>query len=274
MKGSTEINIPKVGPIPALGIGTWKLKGSQCTEIVQEALHLGYRHIDTADMYQNHQAIAPAIQRYPREELFITSKIYQHEAAFDQVIPSTERFLEELKTPYLDLLLIHWPDPEKPMMLTLEKMVEAQHKGLIKHIGVSNFSSKQLESVSDGQFPILTNQIEMHPYLTQDKLYNYCQSKGIIITAYRPLGGGVLKNDPLIDSIAQKHKRTPSQTILRWLIQKGTVAIPKSAHPERLRENMETFNFELSDNEMQEIATLNQHRRFCQPDFSHYDEEP
>lgn len=274
MANTTHIHIPKVGPIPALGLGTWKLKGDQCTEIVTEALQLGYRHIDTADGYQNHAAIAPAINQLPRDELFITTKIFQPEAAFEQVIPSIERFLDELKTPYLDLLLIHWPDQHTPMNLTLEKMLDAKKQGLIKHMGVSNFSSRHLESVAAGNFPILTNQIEMHPYLTQEKLFNYCKSKGIIITAYRPLGGGVIVDDPLLDNIGKIHHKSSAQIILRWLIQKGTVIIPKASHIDRLKANMEIFDFELSEEEMSAIASLDRHQRFCQPNSSLYDEEP
>ncbi len=262
----------EIGPMPAIGFGTYKLNGEDCIKAVEEALELGYRHIDTAIMYGNQQAIGRAIRTIPREQLFITSKLFLPDLPADQIMSSAENILEELHTSYLDLLLIHWPR-ESSMEQDYKLLVEVQKKGLAKYLGVSNFSSRQMQAALDAGFPILTNQIEVHPYLQQQKLVNYCESKNVIVTAYRPLGSGKLHEDQVLAKIGSQYGKTAAQVALRWLVQNNMVVIPKSAHTQRMRENIEIFDFTLSQQDLALIAALERHQRFCEPSFAKFEEE-
>jgi 2,5-diketo-D-gluconate reductase B len=260
--------IPKqdLSGIPLLGLGTWKLYGEECERTVRSALDLGYRHIDTADAYKNHAAVGRALSDFPREELFVTSKLFVEELLPKQVMAAAPRFLKELGTPYLDLLLIHWPNPEVRLEETLEAMVRCQEKGYIRHIGVSNFVRSHLEALAPFHFPILTNQIEMHPYLQRRLLVPVCKKLSITVTAYRPLAKGAFEKDPLLQKIGGNHEKTPSQIALRWLVQQGIVAIPKASSLEHLKQNCAIFDFTLSAQEMQEIDGLERGLRFCAPE--------
>lgn len=253
----------KVGPIPTIGLGTWKLRGLECQETVKNALSLGYRHIDTADVYENHESIGRAIKGYPRDDLFITSKVYLPQTPPEKIDAAVKRFLNELNTPYLDLLLIHCPSDDKTNLMALEEMVKIKDKQQVTYIGVSNFASGQIERLSTYQFPILTNQVEMHPLLQQNKLLDYCQKKKIILTAYRPLGSGSITTHPVLQQIGKQHKKSAAQVILRWMIQKKCPVIPKTSQLERLKENYNIFDFVLSTIEMQTIAKLDANQRFC-----------
>lgn len=254
--------IPNIGPMPALGLGTWRLSGTACTQSVKLALELGYRHIDTAHVYHNHEAIAEAIHGFPREQLYIVSKIIEDDLRPNRVLPACERCLSELKTPYLDLLLIHWPSNSIPAEETLEAMVGLKERGLVKEIGVSNFMISNLKPLEKHHFPILANQIELHPYLQEDQLTQYCQQHKIIVVAYRPIQRAQVLKEKLLQDFGDKYQKTPIQITLRWLFQKNIVSIPKATSLEHLKENLEIFDFSLSEKEMKAIASLNLNQRF------------
>ncbi len=243
--------------IPLIGLGTYLLKGEEGTRTVRYALELGYRHIDTAHVYENHLAIHKAIKDFPREQLYITSKmLLEQGSAFD----TCDLALKELGIDYLDLYLIHWPDHAFPMRKTGEEMMELKAKGKIKEWGVSNFNEHHLE---DLKLPVFANQVEFHPYLYQKKLLDYCLAHQIKLVAYRPFGKGELLKDPLFGDIGKKYNKTGSQVILRWITQKHIPVIPKASSMKHLKENLHIFDFELSDEDLATIDNLNRNQRFC-----------
>lgn len=252
--------------IPLVGLGTWKLQGEECKKTIELAWDLGYRHIDTADMYQNHQVVGQAIKPYPRGELFLTTKIGMEDLLPKQIDRAVPRFLKELGTDYVDLLLIHWPNPEVNLADTLEAMVKWKEKGAAKAIGVSNFVRSHLEPLAPFRFPIAMNQIEMHPYLQRRLLVGCCKKFGIGVTAYRPLAKGAFEHDPILQRIGASHGKSASQIALRWLVQQGIAVIPKAANPKHLAANLAIFDFDLSHSEMDQIAELDQGKRFCAPE--------
>lgn len=256
------VKIPLIGSMPAIGLGTWRLSGTQCTESVAMALELGYRHIDTADMYDNHAAIAPALRSYAREQLFLVSKIVDENLQKDKVAPACERILKELQTPYLDVLLIHWPSDTVPARETLEAMLALQERGLIRHIGVSNFTLPLLKAIERYNFPILTNQIELHPYLQENVLVDYCEKHKIHVTAYRPIQRAEVGQDKILVHIGERVSKTAVQVTLRWLFQRNIIAIPKATSKAHLKANLEIFDFTLSDEEMDAIKRLDAGKRF------------
>lgn len=256
--------IPQIGPMPAIGLGTWKLRDSECTQSIRLALELGYRHIDTAHVYNNHAAIAEALKGFPREQLFLVSKIIDQDLQPKRVAAACERCLQELQTPYLDQLLIHWPSETIAADQTLEAMVKMKERGLIRYAGVSNFMISDLHKIEKQHFPILSNQIELHPYLQEEKLVNYCQQREIIVVAYRPIQRAEVNEEALLQQIGAKHSKTAIQITLRWLFQRNIVSIPKATSQVHLKENLEIFDFSLSDTEMQAISTLEANKRFVQ----------
>lgn len=256
----------KENVIPPIGLGTWKLYGQECTDVVRTALELGYRHIDTADVYHNHLNIAEAIHGWPREEIFLATKIYTEDLTPDRVRNCISRFLKELHVDYLDLLLIHWPNPHVDLVKTIETMGEAKEKGFIRYIGLSNFVRSHLKDLTAHHFPILTNQFEMHPYLQRKELVKTCKELGIEVTAYRPFAKGAFEHDPVLQSIGEKHQKTPSQIVLRWLIQQNISTIPKASSLKHLKENLDIFNFSLDTDDLAKIATLDRGQRYCTPE--------
>ena len=260
--------------IPLIGLGTWKLKGAECTKVVKEALELGYRHIDTALAYENHKDIAKAIKDIKREELYLTSKFSIEEVDFESCETSLDtlcsRILEELDTEYLDLLLIHSPDHELPMEQAIFAMEKLRSKKRIKYIGVSNFTVHHMQNMIHHGAYFYCNQVEFHPYLYQKELLDYCLQHHIQVVAYRPFGKGELLQEPLFAFLGKKYNKSSAQVILRWLIQKNIPAIPKASSKERLKENIEVFDFTLSDTEMTAIDALHRGIRYCMPDFAEF----
>lgn len=257
-------HVPKKHGMPLIGLGTWKLRGDDCIRTIPLAYDMGYTHIDTADVYENHHDIAKAIRFLPREDLFITTKVAFTDLEPEKVRQAVPRYLKELHTDYIDLLLIHWPNPDVDMNTTLEAMMDFKDQGVVREIGVSNFMRSHLEKIRD--FPIFTNQIEMHPYLQHKPLVAACQQRGIPITAYRPLAKGAFEQDPILKEIGKNHGKSASQVALRWLIQQDIVAIPKASNPLHLKANLEIFDFTLTEDEMKSLAKLDQNKRFCVPD--------
>lgn len=255
--------------IPFIGLGTYQLQGEECSLVVEQALDLGYRHIDTAHMYENHRAIKKGILKFPRDKLFITSKFTLEQIDLENAAASIEKScdlaLEELGTSYLDLYLIHWPDPKKDMRLVLEAMMMLREKGKTRFIGVSNFNEHHLKDVLNPKVPIYANQVEFHPFLYQKNLLEYCNAHHIKAVAYRPFGKGALLKEPVFEEIGKLYKKTPSQIVLRWLIQKGIPSVPRSASIPHLKENIAVFDFELSAKDIAKIDALNQNLRYCKP---------
>ncbi len=247
--------------LPFIGLGTWRLYGAECENTVKTALNMGYRHIDTADVYQNHLEIGHAIKAFPRNEIFITTKLFINDLTKNRIEALVPKFLNELGTDYLDLLLIHWPNEEIDLASTLNAMQE--QKG-VKRIGVSNFVRSHLPILK--KFPILTNQIEMHPYLQRRDLIQAYKEAGIGITAYRPLAKGEFEKDETLNAIGKKHNMTASQIVLKWIIDQDISVIPKAANPKHLKENIEIFDIILSPQEREQIDALDRGARFCAPE--------
>lgn len=246
--------------IPAIGLGTYRLRGQECTDVVETALEMGYRHIDTAEFYSNQAAVGNAIAAAPvdREELFVTTKIWKTDLEYDQAIASATESLEKLDIGYIDLLLIHWPSTSVPTAETIQAMNSLQEEGLVHHIGVSNFSVAQLEdAIEASETPILTNQVPYDPTTDQSDLLEWCVREDVMLTAYSPLGKGSVVGNETLATIGERYGKSAPQVALRWLIQQPMVAaIPKASSRDHLAANLDVFDFELTDTEMEQIFDL------------------
>lgn len=256
--------------IPPIGLGTYKLEGKKCESVVEHALDLGYRHIDTAHMYENHKEIRKAILKFDRRQLFLTSKILLEQVNLKKISASVEKAcklsLKELGVEFLDLYLLHWPDHTLPLSRVFAAMQNLKEKGLAKEVGVSNFNVHHLRDLfKDGLYPAV-NQVEFHPYLYQKELLNFCRQHQITLVAYRPFGKGELLKEPLFAKIGKKHRKSASQVILRWLMQKQIPTIPKASSLVHLKSNLDIFDFTLSASEIRSIDRLDCGQRFCKPD--------
>ena len=248
--------------MPQVGFGTYQTGGYECFDAVQEALNAGYRHIDTAMAYENEAVVGRAIDESTvnRDEIFLTTKIkgYPELLEHDRLLEAAEGCLKRLDTSYIDLLLIHWWNPESDMRETFRAMDELVDAGKVRNIGVSNFSVDQLRSAMQvADAPIRTNQVEYHPYWKQKEILKFCQENDVVLTAYSPLAEGRLVNDDVLQEISERYDKTPAQVAIRWLIQhENVVTIPKSVTPEYIRENIDVFDFALSDREVTRIDEL------------------
>lgn len=246
--------------IPALGFGTWKLTGDECRLAVLEALRIGYRHIDTAQGYRNEEEVGAAIAEsgLKRDDLFITTKIRPEDEGEGVLQRSLEESLRKLRLDTVDLALIHWPNPAIPVEEAVGALCDAKRRGLTRHIGLSNFTIDLLDrAIAAATEPLATEQIELHPYITQTKMLAAIRRHGLAITAYSPVGRGAVTEDPVMAEIGARHGKTPVQVALRWLVQQGDViAIPKTANAGRMRENFAIFDFELSADEMARVSGL------------------
>ena len=245
--------------IPALGFGTWELEGDTCTSMVETALELGYRHIDTAYYYKNEGEVGRALTAsgIPRDEIFVTSKVWPESFARDALLSSAERSATLLGGP-TDLLLLHWPSPLTPLAETIGALNEAKARGLTRGIGLSNFPSKLIKEVAElSETPIATNQVEYHPYLSQQTVIQTMLDMGGSVTAWSPLAQGKVIKDPVLTAIGEAHGKSAGQVALRWLVQQeGVIAIPRTANAARAAENLAVFDFSLSDAEMAAILDL------------------
>ena len=286
--------------IDAIGLGTWKSDPGKVGEAVKAALKVGYRHIDCAAVYGNEKEVGEALQEsfseldIKREDVWITSKLWNTAHKSEDVVPALKQTLSDLKLDYLDLYLIHWPIAFKPGMKgfpqsdedylsldevpiieTWEAMLEAKNEGLIKHAGVSNFSIKKLKDLSSktDHAPEM-NQVELHPYLQQDDMLSYCRDNNILVTAYSPLGSSdrpdalkaddepsLLENE-VINEIADKHDATPAQVLIKWAVERDTIVIPKSTNAGRIEENLKSAQLNLDDEDMAKIKSLDKHYRY------------
>jgi len=247
--------------IPAIGYGTMEFpEPDRAPELVAHAIECGYRHIDTARKYGSEQWVGEGIRAtgIRREELFITTKVTEDNAREADFARSVETSLKTLGLDYVDLLLIHWPQPRVPLAETLGALRRAKSQGLMRHIGVSNFTVALLEEASRiCPDELVTNQIEYHALLRQDKQLAACRRHGLMVTCHAPLARGRLLDDPVIGAAAATHGKTPAQVALRWLVQQpGIAAVPRALEPAQIEENIDIFNFALSDAEMERIGAL------------------
>jgi diketogulonate reductase-like aldo/keto reductase len=245
--------------IPQLGLGTWELKGDVCVRIVAEALRLGYRHVDTAEMYGNEEAVGEGVRQsgVKRGDVFVTTKIWHTHLLPSALLQATKESLAKLKFDYVDLLLLHWPNTDVPLAETIGALNEAKDKGLAKHIGVANFTVDLIrQAVGFSQAKLVNDQVEMHPYLDQSKIVAECKRQGMAVTAYSPIVKGEAAEDKALQKIGKAHKKSAAQVSLRFLVQQGIVIIPRTSKVERLSENAAIFDFELSEAEMKEIHGL------------------
>lgn len=295
-------NLSNGDPVTAVGLGTWKMQDGSAYDAVKSAIDSGYRHIDCAHIYGNEdnvgRALSESFASVSRDEIWVTSKLWNDCHRAEHVKPALQTTLANLRLDQLDLYLMHWPIAQKhgtpipqsgddfvsldevPLLETWSAMEECQRAGLCRHIGVSNFNIPKLKHLLDqGSIPPSMNQVESHPYLQQTQLFDFCSQHGILFTAYSPLGSGdrperLLKEnepklftDPTIKQIAQKHARTPAQIMLAWAVNRGSIAIPKSANPDRMRENLAAAEIELDNDDMQILAGINKDYRFIDGTF-------
>ncbi|MFB6074131.1 MAG: aldo/keto reductase [Haloarculaceae archaeon] len=250
------VTLPSGDELPMLGFGTWNLH-EETAGAVETALDAGYTHVDTAEGYHNEDAIGEVLADRDREEIFLTSKVLPKHLNYDAVIDSCEASLERLGTDYLDLYLIHWPNPAISLRETLSAMAALHDRGLVKNIGVSNFSAYQLSCahhVSD--VPIAVNQIEFHPWFQRPDLVEYCRETDTVIEAAAPLGRTDIFADETLQEIAEKYDRSPAQIAVRWAIENDVVVLPKSSTPEHIRANREVLEFELEEADREAIDSL------------------
>lgn len=258
--------------VPEIGLGTFKLIGKECEQVVKQALNMGYRHIDTAEMYRNEREVGNAIRssHIDREEIFLTTKVWYTNLDYDDVLKSTEASLKALDTPYLDLLLIHWPNPDYNIEKTVEALLSLRDQGKALNIGVANFPISLLKEVND-EFgaPIFCNQVEYHALRGQFDLLDYAAENDMMVTAYSPLGQGNILDQPLLQQLAEKYDKTAAQIAIRWLIeQEQVVTIPKASSKEHLQENMDVYDFALEDKDFYAIDDLDKNSRYVNPDFA------
>jgi len=262
--------------IPQIGIGVWQISDADVPAVVSTATALGCRLIDGAFIYGNEASMGEGIRQsnVPRDELFITSKVWNSEQGYDKTRRAIEGSLKRIGLDYLDMALIHWPCPSKDQYVeTWKAMIAAQNDGLVKSIGVSNFEVAHLDRIIDetGAYPVL-NQIEVNPRLQQAEMRAANKERGIVTQSWTPLGGGASFDAPAIQSVCARTKKTPVQVILRWHLQLGVSVIPRSTEPQHLKDNLDVFNFELSAEEMTAIESLDEGVR-CGPDPMIFEDE-
>lgn len=249
--------------MPCLGLGTYKSsEGGQVERAVAAALEIGYRSIDTASLYGNEAGIGRAIAQsgVPRSDIFLTTKVWNDEQGYDSTLSAFERSLTRLGTNYIDLYLVHWPRPETPQ--TWRALERLYAEGAARAIGVCNHLEHHLqELMSSADVAPMVNQYEFHPWLQQPSLRAFCQDHGIAVEAWSPLMKGRVAEEPVLVSIGERHGKSPAQVAIRWLLQHGAIVIPKSVHPERIKENADVFDFSLTDEEMAAIDGVDRDMR-------------
>src|SRR6267154_2877204 len=245
--------------IPAIGLGTWELRGRTCARLVEQALKLGYRHIDTAQAYDNEREVGDGLRasRVRRDEVFVTTKVWTTHFAPNDLERSAKDSLTKLRLAEVDLLLLHWPNPHIPLQETLGALAHVKKLGMAKHIGVSNFTVALIEeAVAACPEPLVCDQVEYHPYLDQTRVREACARHGMAVVAYSPVAKGRVKNDRALLRIGDRYRKTAAQVCLRWLVQQNVSAIPRTSKLERLSEIIDIFDFDLSEEEMRQISEM------------------
>ncbi len=246
--------------IPALGFGTFRMPDEDVARVLPEALKLGFRHVDTAQIYKNEAAVGDVLSKsgVPRADIFLTTKVWVDRVGHDAFIASVDESLAKLKTDYVDLLLLHWPQSEMPLADRMGALNALKKAGKVRNIGVSNFSTALVaEAVKLSDAPLATNQVEYHPYLDQTKVLDEVRKHGMSLTSYYLMANGAVPGDPVLKDIGSRHGKTAAQVALRWAIQqKDVIALSKTATVSRLPENFDVFDFALSEDEMLAIHKL------------------
>jgi diketogulonate reductase-like aldo/keto reductase len=245
--------------IPAVGLGTWELRGRDCARLVQQAIKLGYRHFDTAQMYGNERDVGEGVRAsgIRREEIFVVTKVSPENLAPGALTRSVKDSIGQLRLGEIDLLLLHWPNKEVPLKDTIEALVNVKRDGLVRHIGVSNYTVALLEQADRlAEHRLVCNQIEMHPFLDQSKVVNACRALEMAVVAYSPIARGGAGHDAVLERVGKAHGKSAAQVSLRYLVQQGIGVIPRTSRIERLSENIDIFDFELTDAEMTQIRAL------------------
>ncbi|WP_436924787.1 aldo/keto reductase [Halosimplex amylolyticum] len=243
--------LPSGDELPRLGFGTWDIGGETVKEGVRTALDAGYTHVDTAEGYKNEAEIGDVLAEYDRDEIFLTSKVLSKNLNYDSLIESCRDSLERLGTDYLDLYLIHWPNPAVSLRESLDAMATLHDEGLVKNVGVSNFSAYQLSCahhISD--VPIAVNQIEFHPWFQRPDLVEYCRETDTVVEAAAPLGRTEVFEDDVVQDLADQYDKNPAQIALKWAIERDIVALPKSSSPEHIRSNFDLFDWSIDDEDL------------------------
>jgi len=246
--------------IPQIGLGTMTLKGDICVQAVKAALQLGYRHLDTAAFYGNEVENGEGLRQsgIKREDVFICTKVRENNLTPDNFVKSLDLSLANLKLPYVDLLLIHWNNKDIPFDVSIGALCKAKKDGKAKHVGVANFSTTMLDAAwAVTSEPLVCNQIEVHPFINQDKVLAASKKHGMAVVAYVPIARGKVPGADALERIGKAHGKSAAQVSLRYLVQLGLCAIPRTANPAHLKENHEVFDFKLSDAEMAELKKLN-----------------
>jgi diketogulonate reductase-like aldo/keto reductase len=249
--------LPSGDELSMVGLGTWNIGGETVKDSVRAGLDAGYTHIDTAEGYKNEAEIGEVLADYDREELFLTSKVLPKNLDYESVVASCEASLERLGTDYLDLYLVHWPNPAISLRETLDAMARLHEEGLVRNVGVSNFSAYQLSAahhVSD--VPIAVNQIEYQPWHTQDDVVEYCEETDTVVEAAAPLGRTEVLGDETVQDIAEQYDKSPAQVVLRWAVENDVVVLPKSTSAEHIEQNLDVFDWELDDADHQRIDDI------------------
>ncbi len=266
MSIETKISLNNGVQMPVLGLGVYQSPPGSVTEnAVLTAFNAGYRHVDTASVYSNEADVGGALKQsgIPREQVFVTTKLWNSDQGYDSTISACEQSLKRLGLSYLDLYLIHWPVPTLRNE-SWKAMVELQKHGKAKSIGVSNFTVAHLDELLETTNTVpAVNQVEFHPFLFQKELLDYCNQKGIRLEAYAPLTRGEKLDHPVVKQTASKYSKSPAQVLIRWSLQHGLVVIPKSVKEERIRENRNVFDFNISDVDMKSLDSLNEDFRTC-----------
>jgi diketogulonate reductase-like aldo/keto reductase len=257
MSAQTTIEV-KGFAIPLIGLGTWELRGRDCARLVEQAIRIGYRHIDTAQMYDNEREVGEGVRASgKRNEVMVTTKVQPSSLAPHDLERSVKESLAKLRIDHIDLLLIHWPNPRVPLAETLGAMAKMKQAGFARQLGVSNFTVALLvEAKKVSPEPLLCDQIECHPFIDQHKVIAACRAQGMAVVAYSPIARGSIRGNEVLERIGKAHKKSAAQVCLRFLVQQGIVVIPRTSKIERLEENFALFDFALSEAEMTEIGKL------------------
>ena len=250
--------LPSGDPLPVVGYGTWDLDDADVHDVLPTALEAGYTHIDTAEGYQNEGAIGDVIAGHDRDDLVLTSKVLPSNLHYESLLAALDGSLDRLGVDVLDLYLVHWPNPAISIRDTLRALERAHEEGLVRNVGVSNFSVYQLKFARRiAEVPIAANQIEFHPWYVRPELLEYCQAHDIVVQAAAPLARAAVLDDPVVVDIAEARDVTPAQVVLRWAVEKDVVVLPKSTTPAHIRTNLALFDWDLGAEDTERLDALN-----------------
>ncbi len=255
------VTLPSGDELPMAGVGTWDIAGDTVKSSVRAGLDAGYGHVDTAEGYKNEAEIGEALADYDREDVFLTSKVLPKHLDYESVVESCEASLSRLGTDYLDLYLVHWPNPAVSIRETMDAMATLQDQGKVRNVGVSNFSASQLGAAQHvADVPIAVNQIEYHPWNTQDQVVEFCRDTDTVVEAAAPLARTEVFADETVQDVAEKYDRSPAQVVLKWAVENGVVVLPKSSSPEHVRQNLDLFDWDMDDADRERIDAIDREK--------------